>query len=193
MPDDQNWRLKADLGSAHDLDQFLDRVRSGPAGDTQIPGDVVITHDGKDLFAYAASEESINSARAAIQSLANTTIAISHWQQSLDDWVQVDPPLSGEARRREEAVERDEGEREHRTLVCSAGRMVRREIEQSMQESAAALGLKLQIIEHPHLLTCQVLFEVEGPRRKVDEFANGLNEEEMATIRTERAVMMSPL
>jgi hypothetical protein len=193
MPDDQNWRLKADLGSAHDLDEFLDRVRSEPAGDTQIAGDVVITHDGKDLFAYAASEGSIDSARAAIRSLTNARIVISHWEQSVDDWIQVDPPLSGEAKRREEAGERDEGAQEHRTLVCSAGRMVRREIEQSMQESAGALGLKLQIIEHPHLLTCQVLFEVEGPKHKVDEFANGLKEEEMETIRTERAVMMSPL
>lgn len=193
MRDDQNWRLNVELGSAHDLGEFLDRVRSGAAGDTQVPGDVVITHDGGSLFAYAASEESIKRARAAIESLTNAQIVISHWAQSVDDWVQVDPPLAGAALQREEALERDEAKHERRTLVCSAGRMVRREIEQSMQESADALGLHLTITEHPHLLTYQVLFDVEGAKHKIDEFADGLNAEEMATIRTERAVMMSPL
>ena len=43
------------------------------------------------------------------------------------------------------------------------------------------------------LLTTQVAFTVTGPKRKIDEFAQGLNADELATIRAERAVMLSPL
>ena len=39
----------------------------------------------------------------------------------------------------------------------------------------------------------QVCFTVTGPKRKIDEFADGLRGEQRATIRTERAVMASPL
>jgi hypothetical protein len=71
--------------------------------------------------------------------------------------------------------------------------MVRAEVEQSMREWADKLDLRCEIIEHPHLLTTQLAFTVTGPKRKVDEFAEGLRAEGTATMRTERAVMMSPL
>ncbi len=61
-----------------------------------------------------------------------------------------------------------------------------------MLEWAEKLGLKCEVM-HPHLLTAQVAFTVTGPKRKVDEFAEGLRAEELATMRTERAVMMGPL
>ena len=77
--------------------------------------------------------------------------------------------------------------------IASAGKLVRAEIEQSMREQADRLGLELTITEHPHLLTCQVLFEVTGQRHKIDELAADLNAEEMATMRAERTVMLSPL
>jgi hypothetical protein len=62
-----------------------------------------------------------------------------------------------------------------------------------MVEWADKLDLKCEVIEHPHLLTTQVAFSVTGPKRRVNEFAEGLRAEELATMRTERAVMMSPL
>jgi hypothetical protein len=62
-----------------------------------------------------------------------------------------------------------------------------------MLDWADKLGLQCQIVEHPHLLTTQVAFTVTGPKRKIDEFSEGLNAEEVATMRTERAVMLSPL
>ncbi len=62
-----------------------------------------------------------------------------------------------------------------------------------MLEWAAKLGVECKIIEHPHLLTTQVAFTVTGPRRKVEEFSQGLGAEERATIRTETGVMLSPL
>jgi hypothetical protein len=58
---------------------------------------------------------------------------------------------------------------------------------------AQELGLDYEVIEHPHMLTTQVAFTVTGSKRKIDEFAQGLRAEELATMRTERGVMMSPL
>jgi hypothetical protein len=62
-----------------------------------------------------------------------------------------------------------------------------------MREWAAKLELQCEVIEHRHLLTTQLAFTVTGPKRKVDEFAAGLRAEELATLRTERQVMISPL
>ncbi len=55
------------------------------------------------------------------------------------------------------------------------------------------LGLECNIIEHPHLLTTQVGFTVTGPKRRIDEFVQGLNAEGRATVRAETGVMLSPL
>lgn len=53
--------------------------------------------------------------------------------------------------------------------------------------------MQCKVFEHPHLLKTQVGFTVTGPKRKLDEFAHGLQAEERAVFRTERAVMLSPL
>jgi hypothetical protein len=78
-------------------------------------------------------------------------------------------------------------------MVASAGGMVREEFEQTMLDWAARLGLRCSIVEHPHMLSTQVAFTVTGSRRKIDEFAAGLTAEGRAMIRTETAVMLSPL
>jgi hypothetical protein len=202
--DDQDWRLKARL-DAEDrrskLDRILERVR-GPAivkevGEV-VPHDVAVTHDGNLLFAYAASEASLSTARRAIEAALRNDgikadILISHWSERYDEWLQVDPPLTGEAKRKREAIERADEHVESRTMVASAGKEIRGEMEQTMREWADKLGLRCEVIEHPHLLTTQVAFTVTGPKRKIDEFAEGLRAEEVATMRTERAVMLSPL
>jgi hypothetical protein len=201
--DDQDWRLQAELdvrdsgGVAH----LFGRLR-GPdvVHDVQaaVPHDVVITHDGKLLFAYAAGEETITAARRAIEDVlradgVQASIRVSHWDQELETWRQTDPPLSAAEERAEAAVERDADAIETRTLVASSGKMIRAEFEQSMLAWADKLGVQCTIIEHPHLLTTQVAFTVTGPKRKVDEFARGLTFEEGTTIRTENVVMLSPL
>jgi len=192
--------MKAELSgsvSSHVLDELVERVRGRHIANQAralLPHEIVITHDGKDIFAYATAKPAVQSARTAIQALAGRASAvISHWDDGLDEWVQVDPPLRGIAKQRRGAAERYARKRETRTLVASAGKLVRAEIEQSMREQADRLGLELTITEHPHLLTCQVLFEVTGQRHKIDELAADLNAEEMATMRAERAVMLSPL
>ena len=196
MTQDQSWRLRAQLqsGALDDVVAHVRRNEHSDEADEPLPEDVVVTHDGSTLWAYAASEASIRSARKDVEALPHlATIVISHWDDQLDGWVQVDPPLSEQAKRQEEARERDEEKNETRTMVASAGKMVRSEMEQAMRECARALHVDLSITEHPHLLTCQVLFEVAGPRHKLDEFAESLKAFEMATMRTEGAVMLSPL
>jgi hypothetical protein len=201
---DQDWRLRAELGADYSrgaLDHLLARVR-GPdvAGevDSAVPSDVVITHDGELLFAYAGNEAALNAARSAIEDVlrrdnVDATIVVSHWDDDLYEWRQTDPPLTGEAKRRDDAARRDAEAVETRTMVASSGREIRAEFEQSMVNWAQELGLKYEVIEHPHMLTTQVAFTVTGPKRKIDEFAKGLRAEELATLRTERGVMTSPL
>jgi hypothetical protein len=183
------------------LDHLLGRVR-GPdvAGEVgaAVPHDVVITHDGKLLFAYAETEAEITAARTAIEGVlqrdgVKASIYVSHWDEQYDEWRQTDPPLSADEKRIDEIAERDAEAIETRTMVVSAGKMIRVTFDQSMLDWAEKLGLECQIIEHPHLLTTQVALTVTGPKHRVDEFARGLKAEEMATMRAERGVMVSAL
>jgi len=201
---EQDWRLVAELdvedsrSSLHDL---VGRFR-GPAVvnevQASVPHDVVITHDGKLLFAYAADEATLEAARSAIEGVLRqdgigAKVRLSHWDDELDDWQQTDPPATAQEKRVEEAADRDAEAVETRTLVASAGKLIRGEFEQTMRNWADKLGVECTIVEHPHLLTTQVGFTVTGPKRKIEEFSQGLNAEERATIRTENAVMLSPL
>jgi hypothetical protein len=227
MSGEQDWRLKAELDPAVDaggagglegaggmsgaLEHLLGRLRGGLRGGSDgggpdvvhevqaaMPHDVVLTHDGKLLFAYAVDQDAIVATRRALESVLShdqikASVYISHWDDELDAWRQIDPPSTGSECVQEEATVRDAETVETRTLVASSGKMIRAEFEQSMLAWAEKLGVQCTVLEHPHLLTTQVGFTVTGSRRKLDEFATGLKAEEAATIRTERAVMMSPL
>jgi hypothetical protein len=201
---EQDWRMQAELHVAETrsaLHDLLGRVR-GPDVvreiESTVPDDVVITHDGKLLFAYAADATTLAAARGAIEDVlrgdgVDATVRVSHWDDERDRWRQVDPPLSAAEQQLEDAAERDDEALETRTLVASSGKMIRAEFEQTMRDWADRLELQCTIVEHPHLLTTQVAFTVTGPKRKIDEFARGLREEEWQTIRSERWVIASPL
>jgi hypothetical protein len=207
--DQQDWRMQAELDVAiadapGALKQIVDRLR-GPNGPNlveelqgAVPHDVVITHDGKLLFAYAADEATLASARKGIEdTLAHEGIAasirVSHWDDEREQWCQTDPPLSAEEQAADAAARREADAPDTRTLVISSGKLVRAEVEQSMTRFAGELGLQVDVVEHPHLLKTQIAFTVTGPKGKVDEFARGLIAEGWATIRTELAVAASPL
>lgn len=205
---EKNWRLRAELEAVDSRNALEDMVgvlrrpasKEAKALEADVPKDVVITHDGERLYAYAADEATILATRRAIESaaarerLAASAIQISHWDSELDDWRQIDPPPSTPEQRQAAATaERDATLEETRTLVASAGRLVRAEFEQSLLEWANELGVQCKVFEHPHLLKTQVGFTVTGPKRKLDEFSQGLQAEERAIFRTERAVMLSPL
>ncbi len=117
---------------------------------------------------------------------------VSHWDDGRDEWIQTDPrPAAGETRG--EGSARDQDAVETRTMVAVAGRSIRAEFEQTMLGWAERLGLTCEIVEHPHLLSTQVAFTVTGPKRRINEFAQGLSAEGASTMRTEREVMISPL
>lgn len=204
--DDRDWRLKAQLLTTdvhRSLHAILERLR----GDSDLleeiktaaPQEIVITHDGEQLFAYAASQQALEAARGAIESVLSrenieASITVSHWDDGHDRWLQTDPPLSPEGALAEQDQESREDAVETRTLVAHSGRMVRAEFEQTMRECAERLGLECNIIEqHPHLLTLQVGFTVTGSKRKVDEFARALEAEGWAYVRAETGVMAGPL
>jgi hypothetical protein len=199
---DQDWRLTAELdvgetrGALHSL---VERLR-GPDIVKQVeataPHDVVITHDGKLLFAYAASETGLAAARSAIEDVLRheeiqASLRVSHWDDDLDAWHQTDPPATAQEKLAEEATVRDADAIETRTLVATSGKLDRSSFEQIMRESADRLGLECKISEHPHLLTTQVAFTVTGARRKIDEFSQGLVAEGWTSVRTEEQVMFS--
>jgi hypothetical protein len=204
VSEDQDWRLKAELDVAEHrgpLDRLVGRVRDPRVVEeigSAVADDVVITHDGKLLFAYAASEAGLRSARDAIESVlqrdgVSASITVSHWDVARDEWRQVDPPLDAAAQQAVAESDRDADAVEARTMIASAGKLVRAEVEQSMRSYADQLGLQCEVVEHPHLLTTQVAFTVTGPRRRIDEFAAALRGEEVATMRAEREVILSPL
>jgi hypothetical protein len=206
---EKNWKLRVELEAANSRNALEDMVgflRSPAASkevkavSASVPKDVVITHDGERLYAYAADEATILATRRAIESataregLTARTIGISHWDSKLDDWRQIDPPpTTPEQTQAAAAAEHDATSEETRTLVASAGRLVRAEFEQSLAEWANELGVQCKVFEHPHLLKTQVGFTVTGSKRKLDEFAQGLEAGERAIFRTERGVMLSPL
>jgi hypothetical protein len=201
---EQDWRMQAELelpeaGGA--LRELIGRLR-GPdlveEIEAKVPRDVVITHDGKLLFAYAADRAALSAARGGIEAVlaadaVRASVRVSHWDDELEEWRQVDPPPTVAEQQSDAAAVRDASAIETRTLVVSSGKMIRAEFEQSMREWADKLRLQCEIVEHPHLLSTQLAFTVTGPKRRVDEFSRGLAAEERATIRTETAVMLSPL
>jgi hypothetical protein len=204
VSEDQDWRLTAELDAADRrgaLDRLLGRVR-GPDVveeiEAALPHDVVITHDGKLLFAYASTKDEIEAARRVIEQVLqpdgiDSKILVSHWDDDRDAWQQVEPPPTAEETRSEEAADLDADTVETRTLVASAGKLVRSSFEQSLLEWADKLGLRCTISEHPHLLTTQVLFTCTGPKHKIDEFARALKAEGTATLRADGILMLNPL
>ena len=185
-------------GALHDL---IGRLR-GPDVvkeiEASVPHEVVITHDGKLLFAYAAEQATLAAARSAIEAVLagdgiRASVRVSHWDDALEKWRRTDPPLAAAELQSEATAERDANTPETRTLVVSSGKLIRAEFEQSIREWADKLELQCSIVEHPHLLTTQLAFTVTGPKHKIDEFARGLRAEEWQTVRAEGAVMMSHL
>jgi hypothetical protein len=203
VSEDQDWRLTAELDASDKrsaLERVLARVR-GPDVVEQLeqalPHDVVITHDGKMLFAYAASELAIEAARRVIEQVLQrdavaAKIVVSHWDEQLDEWRQVDPPPSAEQARSEAAAELDAEALETRTIVASAGNLIRSSFEQSLLDWAQKQGLEVTVAEHPHLLSTQVLFTLTGPKRKIDEFERALRAEGTATLRADAILIVSP-
>jgi len=97
MADDEDWRLEAELDSEQQtgvLDRILGAARGGDgqaAEDVRaaLGNEVVVTHDGRRLFAYAPSEVVLQDARAKIEQVLQrdglqARIRASHWDEDMD-------------------------------------------------------------------------------------------------------------
>ena len=200
MSHDHDWRLQLDLDGAGDLERMVRRVR-GTDGFEQderasLGDEVVLTHDGSTLFAYAMTEQALRQAREATEAVLGQdgrtgTIRLSHWDEGARQWLQTDPPIDEPPIEREEGQSytgqsrhpRSSGRQETRTVACVIGKLIRKPFEQQMLSYAADLGLRCEIVEHPHLLSTQVAFSVTGSRSNVDAFAKYLRSEAKATTR----------
>lgn len=197
---DEDWRLRAQLPAGVTKGVFA-RLR-GPelVRDAQhaVGADVVLTHDQDVLFGYARDLETLRHAQAALddalrQDGVAATVTISHWEGDVGDWAQVEPPLDAAASAAHQRAVRDAHAPSTQTFVVNVGREIRDEFEQSIDAWAQKLGLSCELVELPHLLSTQAAFTVSGAAHAVEAFRLGLTAEERATIRTEAAVMASPL
>lgn len=204
MDAQQDWRLEARLAGERQqgaLDRLIGRARGGDELaeqlDAAVSDDVVVSHDGDRVFAYAGDEAGVRAARGAIDAALRgdeltATFAISRWDHELDDWRQVDPPPDAAVEGAYERVREQADRVVTRTMVVSAGKLARDILEQTMRAAAAELGLECEVVEHPHLLSVQVAFTVTGAQRKVDEFRAALAAEGAATVRAD-SIVLNPL
>ncbi len=194
-PDERDWRLSGQLADGGGyLHGFLGRRKEEHAASdarAAVGPDVVVTHDDGRLFAYAASRAAIEDARAKLEAALkrdgmDVALVLTTWSDEHDEWIDPDAPPPPAAVAAQEAPVT-------RTYVVTLGRWVREEFEQSIGARAAELGISCEVVEHPHVLSSQTAFTLSGPARKVDQLAAAMQVEEQATIRTETAVMASPL
>lgn len=203
--DVQSWRMQFEVAHGTHPDDLRRELRAS------IPEDVVLTHDGRAFFLYATTQEALNDASAAIelatrqQPLAKPP-CISHWEDDLARWLQVDPPVDeqqaqapgrvseprGDQKQTQDASGQAGEEQEpdphrgephaERALACVVGRLIRKSFEAEMREVAASLALDCDIVEHPHLLDTQVLFNVRGSPADIRAFQSSLNGAAKATM-----------
>ncbi len=199
MPEEQDWRLMAELEEPEDHHGLLDRVvhhvhggygKAADEADAGVGPDVAITHDGHRVFAYASSQSALASARESIAAACDhhgltAAYVVGHWDDDLNRWRQVDPPETAEEAERTRTQNLDDETVETQTVVCSAGGTVRASLEQGLREYADRLGLECEVVEHHHVLQTQVAFKLTGPRRKIAEFRSALERDSWTSIRAD--------
>jgi hypothetical protein len=169
MSEDQDWRLRVDLADPAALHAGLrDARRIERELDSVVAADVVVSHNGDTLFAYANTRESIDGARRAIEArLAQGGVAadvdVSRWDGAGARWVDPDAPPADAP-----APGSPSDPIVTRTFVESAGRLVRNLVETTVAADARERGVELSIVEHPHLLRTQLAFTLTGPASQVD-------------------------
>jgi hypothetical protein len=176
MDDDQDWRLRVEIDDPGALHAKLRDARHFERElDPLVADDVVLSHDGSTLFAYASTSASIDEARRAIEhQLAadglRATVRADQWDEASSSWLAPGEPVP--ARPTDPAEEPVVT----RTYAETSGKLVRNWFETVVAAEARERGVALSIVEHPHLMTTQIAFTLTGPTSAVD-----------AVIRTIRA------
>ncbi len=136
-PDERDWRLTGEVRAADGgyLHGLMGRRReahaAGDAADAVGP-EVVVTHEGERLFAYAATRAAIDDARAKLeQALAQdglaVTLTLAVWSEDLEEWIDPDaPPPARPAAAGEETTGHPHLRRHARTLGARGIRAVAR-------------------------------------------------------------------
>lgn len=99
MNDD--WRLRIDM---HDEDHVQDLTRAlaehpeGPSGSGSADDRVIVTHDGAEIFAYAATREQAEHTRDTVRKLTGdhgwqADFELTHWHPTAEEWEDPDKPL----------------------------------------------------------------------------------------------------
>jgi hypothetical protein len=198
----QDWRLRADIDDARGV---LGRLREARHFEHEleplIGPDVVLSADDDTLFAYANTRAALEATRDALvreleQEGRSAVLRISHWDDAHDDWHPIDPPPTAEEaadERRRGAQAAAEAEREARietrTVAMTSGKVVRSWFETTVADEARSLGVELSIVEHPHLLSTQIVFTLTGPAGKVEQVIADMNSRAGATTRLETAYL----
>lgn len=179
MAESQDWRLRLVFADAKGASAVFDRLRAheevlGSEVGGVLPLGVVLSRDGDTLFVYGSSRSGVDGARRAIdgvlQSAAQSAeLRVSHWDEDIGEWRQVDPPLSDTE---QEAVDAHAAEAERhqtRTLSCIVGRLDRSLVEGPILDFAARRGLDCTVEQEGHVFSVHLTFSVSGPAFKVDE------------------------
>jgi hypothetical protein len=115
-----DWRLRIDAhdeGDARDLTDALEEHPVQPSGFGSIGDRVIITHDGAEVFCYAATREQAEQTQKEVESLASgkpwkLDFELRHWHPTAEEWEDPDKPLpEDDAQLAEERRERMEQER----------------------------------------------------------------------------------
>src|SRR5579871_582567 len=168
MADDQDWRLRVEIGEPSALHA---RLRSANHFEREldplIPDDVVLSNDDDTVWAYARTRDEIDEVRRAVEhQLAadglTAQLEVTHWDDAAGAWLAPgEAPAPGAPAEAEDPIVT-------RTFVESSGRMVRNFYENEVAEEARSRGVTLSIVEHPHLLRTQLAFTLTGPASAVN-------------------------
>jgi hypothetical protein len=184
MSDTQEWRLQATPAGSGGLGELVKRLSGGEevlgTRVGALPLGVDLTHDGDTLFAYAPSKATVDRARSAIAAALSATgreaaWRVCRWDEELDEWRQIEPPLDDAARERKEARVAAARRHETRTFTCTTGRFAREVVEAGVLDYASRQGIDCTVAEERHLFQAQLAFTASGPAFKLadlEQFAH---------------------
>lgn len=179
MTDGQDWRLRLVFDDAKSAGAVFDRLRGreevlGSQVGGVLPFGVVLSRDGDTLFVYGSTRSGIDSARRAIEGVLRSAghsaeLRVSHWDEDIGEWRQVDPPLSDREQEAVDAHAAEAGRHATRTLSCVVGRLDRTLVEGPVLDFAARRGIDCAVEQEGHVFSVHLTFSVSGPAFKVDE------------------------
>ena len=189
---ERDWRLHAELDEPTWLGELLARQRAARLEhelEDALGSEVIATHDGATLFAYAHSRELIERVRGELEQLIaaderRASVDLSHWDESTRSWRDADAGAATAA-----PVPYDGPASE--TFVASIGRLANEDFERDVLERAAELGLRCEVARHPHLLTTQLAFTATGPPEALATLRSYVHDVAGMTIRADEA-QLSP-